>query len=232
MKDSSHTSGVLGGNTQDSASLSPGLEERLKTFGSLDKIYDRIEGPLYYPAAFLSHRVQGTVRVKVQLDRFGRLLRIFPDTWSGDARLRGWVAKVLRQALKEPFLRQPLEATLGVWLNFHFQIEQHASLFSPAFENQHDSLHFHLQQIVPAKYDLTTGAFAVSLYQDIFGREKYRRDTATDGEMELETYQEACDKRRAGEIFAELGELDSAKKYFKKGCDLEYDKSCEKLAGF
>jgi len=141
----------------DNQGPAPSFEDNLKIINHMPQVFRQIDNPLYYHPDLLQARVDGDVHVRVILGEEGKLRRVCADSWSGPQVLRGWVNQILQEALAGNFFRRPLERAVAVDLNFHFLIVQDASFFRRGPTIESNTLHFYINEVMPAEYDVTTG---------------------------------------------------------------------------
>ncbi len=86
------------------------LEKSLRDDRELPILWKQIRLFLSYRPEHSLARIAGDVHLRIRVDRFGKLLRIFEESATGREELLGWTILCLLEAFREPFLRYPLES--------------------------------------------------------------------------------------------------------------------------
>ena len=86
------------------------LEKSLRDDRELPILWKQIRLFLSYRPEHSLARFAGDVHLRIRVDRFGKLLRIFEESATGREELLGWTILCLLEAFREPFLRYPLES--------------------------------------------------------------------------------------------------------------------------
>ncbi len=87
------------------------LEKAMRDDRDLPLLWKQIRVFLRYRAEHALARIAGDVHLRIRVDRYGKLLRIFEESATGREELLGWTILCLLDAFREPFLRHPLEST-------------------------------------------------------------------------------------------------------------------------
>jgi hypothetical protein len=84
------------------------IEKTLRDDLELPLLWKQIRLALRYRPEHSLARISGDVQVRIRVDRFGKLLRIFEEGATGPDHLVGWTILCLLEAFREPFLKKPM----------------------------------------------------------------------------------------------------------------------------
>jgi len=220
---SSNRKGVLSFAAQDPSSASSGesvFEKNLEVISQLHLIREQIDGPLYYHPALLAQRLEGPVHVRVRLAPDGKLRRLDPDSWSGHHVLRGWVTKVLVDALSDPYLKTPMKRDLDLDLQFDFKIAEDQTMFTYGDEMGPGTLFFYVYEVLPAPYE--PGLPLIQTIARKLESQPPARDKEWDWDYRQEFFASACENSRgqggceeAAKIAAQLGQHEEEARFLR-----------------
>ena len=100
------------------------LEKSLRDDRELPLLWKQIRVFLRYRPEHALARIDGDVHLRIRVDRYGKLLRIFYESATGREELLGWTILCLLEAFREPFLRHPLESTRTLDLRVQYTMGQ------------------------------------------------------------------------------------------------------------
>lgn len=86
-----------------------GIEKTLRDDLELPLLWKQIRVFLRYRPEHALARIAGDVQIRIRVDRYGKLLRIFEEGATGREELLGWTILCLQEAFREPFLTKPLQ---------------------------------------------------------------------------------------------------------------------------
>jgi hypothetical protein len=98
------------------------LEKALRDDRELPLLWKQIRVFLRYRPEHALARIAGDVHLRIRVDRFGKLLRIFHESATGREELLGWTILCLLEAFREPFLSHPLESPRTLDLRVQYTV--------------------------------------------------------------------------------------------------------------
>lgn len=100
------------------------LEKALRDDLELPLLWKQIRVFLRYRPEHALARIAGDVHLRIRVDRYGKLLRIFEESATGREELLGWTILCLLEAFREPFLERPLESPRTLDLRVQYTMGQ------------------------------------------------------------------------------------------------------------
>jgi hypothetical protein len=188
-RDAVETQNRLGGDNP-SDGMQVNLQKTIDEDHFYPRIWRQIRAHLGYRPEHVRERVAGRVVINIRLDRNGKLIRIVEETASGPRNLQGWTILCLIEALKNPFLSEPLPAPLELKLDILFTLQDGDM---DSWTHDQNSMHFTLRGSTPMHQA------ALETIHDVFADEPLKNHAEWNYFTRLNNYLDACENKGSHE---------------------------------
>lgn len=214
------------------------FEAQLQSAQAVEEVAKKIEGFLSYPEVLRKVRFSGQIKIAVELDGTGRLIRLRNLTPSADKLASGSTLGMVKRALEQPWRNTPLASSQQIRLEFNFKVvhpEDTADQKKTVVVGNYIS--YERVARLRSEYDVSRNSESDNLFKSLFGAdERVPNREQWDPAAKLQMASHVCETRGAvgaceiaAELSSQMDDRQGALKFLNHACAIGSLKSCEKL---